>query len=75
MENVSKFGVPAIVAINHFATDTDAEVEALQSYVAEQGGQAVLCRHWADGSAGIENLAHAVVDIVEKGEAKSSHLW
>ena len=75
MENVSKFGVPAIVAINHFATDTDAEVEALQSYVAEQGGQAVLCRHWADGSAGIENLAHAVVDIVEKGEAKFKPLY
>ena len=75
MENVSKFGVPAIVAINHFATDTDAEVEALQAYVAEQGGQAVLCRHWADGSAGIENLAHAVVDIVEKGEAKFKPLY
>ena len=75
MENVGKFGVPAIVAINHFATDTDAEVEALQAYVAEQGGQAVLCRHWADGSAGIENLAHAVVDIVEKGEAKFKPLY
>ena len=75
MENVSKFGVPAIVAINHFATDTDAEVEALQAYVAEQGGQAVLCRHWADGSAGIEDLAHAVVDIVEKGEADFKPLY
>ena len=75
MENISKFGVPAIVAINHFATDTDAEVEALQAYVAEQGGQAVLCRHWADGSAGIEDLAHAVVDIVEKGEADFKPLY
>ncbi|MGC6485924.1 MAG: formate--tetrahydrofolate ligase [Candidatus Puniceispirillales bacterium] len=75
MENVSKFGVPAIVAINHFATDTDAEVEALQAYVAEQGGQAVLCRHWADGSAGIEDLAHAVVGIVEKGEADFKPLY
>ena len=75
MENVSKFGVPAIVAINHFATDTDAEVEALQTYVAEQGGQAVLCRHWANGSAGIEDLAHAVVGIVEKGEADFKPLY
>ena len=75
MENISKFGVPAVVAINHFATDTDAEVEALQAYVAEQGGKAVLCRHWADGSAGIEELAHTVVEIVEKGEADFDYLY
>src|SRR5690606_13441205 len=60
IENVRQFGVPAVVAINHFHTDTEAEIEALKAYVAEMGEEAVLCTHWADGSAGTEELAHKV---------------
>ncbi len=75
MENVGKFGVPAVVAINHFVTDTDAEVEALQAYVAEKGGTAIVCRHWAKGSAGIEELANTVVDVIEGGAARFQPLY
>lgn len=75
LENLKRFGVPAIVAINHFVTDTDAEVEAVKAYAADQGAEAVLCRHWADGSAGIEDLAERVVGIVESGEAAFTPLY
>jgi formate--tetrahydrofolate ligase len=63
--NVKGFGVPVVVAINHFYSDTDAEVAAVKAYVAEQGAEAILCKHWANGSAGIEELAHKVVSLAE----------
>ncbi|WP_367718346.1 formate--tetrahydrofolate ligase [Nitratireductor sp. GISD-1A_MAKvit] len=75
IENVKQFGVPAIVAINHFHTDTDAEIEAVKAYVAEQGEEAVLCRHWAQGSAGIEELAHKVVALAESGASQFAPLY
>ncbi|MDQ0321268.1 formate--tetrahydrofolate ligase [Pararhizobium capsulatum DSM 1112] len=73
--NVKKFGVPAIVAINHFATDTQAEIQAVKDYVATLGAEAVLCRHWAQGSGGIEDLAHKVVELAEGGHAQFSPLY
>lgn len=75
IENVKQFGVPAVVAINHFATDTEAEIEAMKAYVAEQGTEAILCRHWAQGSAGTEELAHKVVELAESGSAQFSPLY
>jgi formate--tetrahydrofolate ligase len=63
--NVKGFGVPVVVAINHFFSDTDAEIEAVKAYVAEQGAEAILCKHWAQGSAGIEDLAKKVVSLAE----------
>ena len=63
IENVKQFGVPAVVAINHFYSDTDAEIEAMKEYVAAMGEEAILCKHWAHGSAGIEELAHKVVAL------------
>ncbi len=75
IENVKQFGVPAIVAINHFHTDTDAEIEAVKAYVAEQGEEAILCRHWAEGSAGIEELAHKVVALAESGVSQFAPLY
>jgi formate--tetrahydrofolate ligase len=65
MENIAKFGLPAVVAINHFYSDTDAEIKALQDFVSEKGGIAIVCRHWADGSAGSEELAKKVVEIID----------
>jgi formate--tetrahydrofolate ligase len=65
--NVKSFGVPVVVAINHFFSDTEAEIAAVKAYVAEQGAEAVLCRHWAQGSAGIDELAHRVVALAEGG--------
>ena len=57
IENLRSFGVPVLVAINHFVKDTDAEVQAVQNYCSEMGAEAIVSKHWADGSAGSENLA------------------
>ena len=73
--NVKSFGVPVVVAINHFAGDTGAEVQAVRDYVAEQGAEAVLCKHWADGGAGAEDLAHKVVALAESGQAQFAPLY
>ncbi|MBF9029170.1 formate--tetrahydrofolate ligase [Rhodobacterales bacterium HKCCE3408] len=75
IENVKSFGVPVVVGINHFAGDTEAEIEAVKAYVAGQGSEAVLCKHWADGSAGIEDLAHKVVQLAESGKAQFAPLY
>ena len=75
MENIQKFGVPAVVAINHFVTDTDAEVEALMNYVKEQGGEAVLSKHWAMGSEGIQPLAEKVVEVIESTPSNFAPLY
>ncbi len=75
IENVKSFGVPVVVAINHFVTDTDAEVQAVKDYVAAQGAEAVLCKHWAKGSAGIEDLAHKVVEMAESGTSDFATLY
>ncbi|PLK72443.1 formate--tetrahydrofolate ligase [Rhizobium sp. TH135] len=65
LENLAKFGVPAVVAINHFTSDTNAEIAAVKAIAKGFGAEAVLCRHWADGSAGITDLAEAVVRIAD----------
>ncbi|MCM2473028.1 formate--tetrahydrofolate ligase [Rhizobium sp. CG5] len=75
IENVHKFGVPVVVAINHFVSDTDAEVAAVKAYCVAHGAEAILCRHWAQGSAGIEELAHKVVEIAEAGRAHFAPLY
>jgi formate--tetrahydrofolate ligase len=73
--NVRRFGVPVVVAINHFVSDTDAEIAAVQEYVARHGAEAILCRHWAEGSAGIEDLAYKVVELAESGQARFEPLY
>lgn len=73
--NVKSFGVPVVVAINHFYSDTDAEVAAVKAYVAEQGAEAILCKHWAQGSAGIEELAKKVVSLAESGVSTFAPLY
>ena len=73
--NVKSFGVPVVVAINHFFSDTDAEIEAVKAYVAGQGAEAILCKHWALGSAGIEDLARKVVQMAESGAANFAPIY
>jgi formate--tetrahydrofolate ligase len=73
--NVKSFGVPVVVAINHFYSDTDAEVQAVKEFVAAQGAEAILCKHWAQGSAGIEDLAHKVVQLAEAGVSNFAPLY
>jgi formate--tetrahydrofolate ligase len=75
IENLKQFGVPVVVAINHFVTDTDAEVAAVKAYVASMGSEAVLCQHWAKGSEGTEELARRVADIADKGVANFAPLY
>ena len=75
IENLKSFGVPVVVAINHFVTDTDAEVQAVKDYVASQGSEAVLSRHWELGSEGSADLATKVVEVIEKGEANFAPIY
>jgi formate--tetrahydrofolate ligase len=76
VENIRKFGVPPIVAINNFTSDTAAEHALIASFCRNHlGVEAVICRHWADGSAGTEELAHKVVALAEGGEADFAPLY
>ena len=75
IENVRQFGVPVVVAINHFGTDTDAEIDALRAIAATHGVQAILCRHWAEGGAGATELADAVAALAESGSAQFAPLY
>ena len=63
IENLRLFGVPLVVAINHFATDTSAEIAAVSDICDGLGVRAILCRHWAEGGAGAEALAREVVRL------------
>jgi formate--tetrahydrofolate ligase len=76
VENIRKFGVPPIVAINNFTSDTAAEHALIASFCRNHlGVEAVICRHWADGSAGTEELARKVVALAEGGEADFAPLY
>jgi formate--tetrahydrofolate ligase len=75
IQNVKSFGVPVVVAINEFVTDTDEEIEAIKRSAADQGVEAVRCSHWEHGSAGAEDLAHAVVRIVEADSAQFAPIY
>ena len=75
IKNVQRFGVPAVVAINRFSADTDAELVAVQDYVGNLGVAAIEANHWAEGSAGTEELAHKVVAMVDGGTADFKPLY
>jgi len=75
IENIKSFGVPAVVAINHFVTDTDAEVKVIKDYVESLGSEAILCKHWADGSKGTIDLATRVAEIAESGASQFATLY
>jgi formate--tetrahydrofolate ligase len=75
IENIRQFGVPAVVAINNFYTDTPEEIAAVKEIAAAAGAEAVLCTHWADGSKGTEELAHKVVALAESGSANFAPIY
>ncbi|HEY0420258.1 MAG TPA: formate--tetrahydrofolate ligase [Acetobacteraceae bacterium] len=75
VENMGKFGLPVVVALNRFTTDTDAEIEAVRAAMAELGTEVCLCTHWADGSAGATGLARAVRARIEAGAARFHPLY
>ena len=75
IENVKKFGVPIAVAINHFITDTDVEVDAVKEYCKSHGVEAFKCLHWAKGGAGIEDLSHHVAMLADKDSAQFKPIY
>lgn len=75
VRNVKGFGVPVVVAINRFSADTDAEVAAVQAAAEELGVKAILANHWADGSAGTEELAHHVVAMIDGGTSQFAPIY
>jgi formate--tetrahydrofolate ligase len=75
IENLKSFGVPVVVAINHFVTDTDAEVQAIKDFVSEQGAEAILSRHWEFGSEGSADLAKRVAEIADADVANFAPIY
>jgi formate--tetrahydrofolate ligase len=73
--NLQKFGLPVVVALNHFTSDTEAEAEAVRAIGDELGVAVEVCRHWADGSAGAVGLAEEVVRLAESGAAAFKPLY
>ncbi|KPN63777.1 Formate-tetrahydrofolate ligase [Aliiroseovarius crassostreae] len=75
IENLKSFGVPVVVAINHFVTDTETEVQAVKDYVEGHGSEAILSRHWELGSEGSEDLARRVAEIADADVASFSPIY
>lgn len=75
LENLAKFGVPVVVAVNKFITDSDQEIQALQDLCAANGSKAVLCEAWEKGGEGAAELAKAVVATIDEGKANFHHLY
>ena len=68
IENIKKFGLEVVVAINHFITDTDKEVKIIEEHCSKVGVKVSLCKHWADGGNGTKDLANNVVELCKKSE-------
>jgi formate--tetrahydrofolate ligase len=75
IENIRQFGVPSVVAVNHFTTDTDAEIAAVQAVAAQHGCKAIVCHHWADGGRGAEELAHEVAALADNNTAQFAPIY
>ena len=76
VENIRhRFGLPCVVALNHFTADTEPELALLRRHMDRQGVPVVITRHWANGSAGAEELAHAVVKLAESGTATMRYVY
>jgi formate--tetrahydrofolate ligase len=75
IDNLKRFGVPVVVAINQFVSDTPAEMQVVSEVAAQHGAKAIVASHWANGGAGTEDLAREVVAVVESGEASFAPLY
>ncbi|MDP6785006.1 MAG: formate--tetrahydrofolate ligase, partial [Alphaproteobacteria bacterium] len=73
--NVKKFGLPVVVAVNHFITDTDKEVNALMDFCKNLGVRSSLCTHWSNGGEGTKDLAKSVVEICDKNNSSFKFLY
>jgi len=75
IENLKNFGLPVIIAINHFISDTDNEIFKIKEYVAKKDCEAILCKHWEKGSEGTIELANKVVEIADSDKSQFSTLY
>lgn len=75
IRNVKSFGVPVVVGINRFNTDTEAELAIIRESAAAYGVEAIVCTHWSDGGKGAEQLAHKVVALAESGASQFAPLY
>ena len=75
VQNVRQFGIPAIIAINAFAQDTEEEIAELRAFAARLGVEISMCRHWAEGGAGAEDLARRVVAMADAASGDFSPLY
>jgi len=75
VENMGKFGLPVVVALNRFTSDTDAEIAAVQAAIQAAGAEAILCTHWGDGAKGAADLARAVQAHIAAKSARFTPLY
>lgn len=75
IENMKKFGLPVVVALNHFTSDTPAEVAAVENAAGHSGAEVVVCRHWAEGGAGALDLARKVAELVDSRTARFAPIY
>jgi formate--tetrahydrofolate ligase len=75
VENMGKFGLPVVVALNRFTSDTDAEIAAVQAAIQAAGAEAILCTHWGDGAKGAADLARAVQAHIASKSARFAPLY
>ncbi|TPG60482.1 formate--tetrahydrofolate ligase [Roseomonas nepalensis] len=75
VRNMGKFGLPVVVALNRFTSDTAAEIAAVEEAMAALGTRAILCTHWSDGAAGAAELARAVQGLIAGGTARFRTLY
>jgi len=75
INNVKKFSLPVAVAVNHFISDTDREVNALIDFCKKLGVKTSLCTHWSNGGEGTKDLANTVVEMCEKNKSKFKFLY
>jgi formate--tetrahydrofolate ligase len=75
IKNIQHFGVPSVVAVNNFTSDTDAEFQIVKNYCEGLGVEAVLCTHWENGSSGITDLAQKVVKLAESNQNQFRYLY
>ena len=75
IENIGKFGVKAVVAINHFPTDTAEEIDMIKAYCKERGAEAVLAQGFAKGGDGMTELASAVLRVIDEGKSDFKPLY
>jgi formate--tetrahydrofolate ligase len=75
IKNIEKFGVPAVVAVNNFTSDTEAEFQIVKNFCKGLGVEAILCTHWENGSSGITDLAQKVVSLTEYNQKQFKYLY